>query len=267
MKIRRDKAFIGVVLITFFFSVSVFVNVKAEETSSNLLSTQIELMSGDGKPPVFDPTSPTETVTPINPNNQGSEGSHTIDYSSNFYFGTQEISLHKSTYYTQPDMVIDKNNEVKIVPNFIQVTDQSGSFSGWTLTVKQDSVLHLSSGDTESAGYSLNGSNISFENASLIGGDGITTGAPIGKSSLTLTPGLTQMVVSAEKEQGAGSWLYTFGTVSSYDQSSVDTKDVSNRKKSSTKSAIKLTVPTGSAIRADKYTTTLTWNLAYTPTN
>lgn len=267
MKTRRDTTFIGVAFITFFFSVCICVNVKAETTSSNSLSTQVELISGDGSPPIFDPTSPTETVTPINPNDQGSEGSYTIDYASNFYFGTQEISSQKSTYYTQPDMVINKNNEVKIVPNFIQVTDESGSFSGWTLTVKQDSLLHLNSGNTEAAGYSLNGSNISFENASLIGGDGITTGAPTGKSSLTLTPGETQMVVSAEKEQGAGSWLYTFGTVSSYDQSSVDTKDVSNRKKSSTKSAIKLTVPSGSAIKADKYTTTLTWCLTYTPKN
>ena len=64
-----------------------------------------------------------------------SSGNLTVDYGSTLYFGTQSISTKSKTYYAHPDMVKDQSNAVKVVPNYAQVTDQSGELSGWTLSL------------------------------------------------------------------------------------------------------------------------------------
>ena len=100
-------------------------------------SANLTLQAGTGPVDPLDPTDPTNPVTPVDPGTPGASGNLTVDYGSTLYFGTQSISTQSKTYYAHPDMVKDQSNAVKVVPNYVQVTDQSGELSGWTLSLTQ----------------------------------------------------------------------------------------------------------------------------------
>ena len=93
-------------------------------------SANLTLQAGTGPVDPLDPTDPTNPVTPVDPGTPGASGNLTVDYGSTLYFGTQSISTQSKTYYAHPDMVKDQSNAVKVVPNYAQVTDQSGELSG-----------------------------------------------------------------------------------------------------------------------------------------
>ncbi|AEU40098.1 hypothetical protein llh_4610 [Lactococcus cremoris subsp. cremoris A76] len=165
-------------------------------------------------------------------------------------------------------MVKDQSNAVKVVPNYAQVTDQSGELSGWTLSLTQASDLHMTTGTSTEPGYGLSGAQISFTGGTLLGGNGITAGKPSDVvASGALTPGVATKLVSAAKNEGAGTWLYNFGDVDAYDASSVDTANTTDHTKVATKSAISLAVPAGLIEKAAPYTTDLYWSLQAVPGN
>jgi len=231
-------------------------------------SANLTLQAGTGPVDPLDPTDPTNPVTPVDPGTPGAPGNLTVDYGSTLYFGTQSISTQAQTYYAHPDMVVDKDDVTKIVPNYAQVTDQSGDLAGWTLTLTQASDLHLTSGSSSDAGYALTGAQINFNGGTIVGGNGITAGTPSDVvSSGSLTPGVATKLVSAAENEGAGTWLYNFGDVDAYDAASVDTANTSDQSKVATKSAISLTVPAGLVEKAAPYTTDLYWSLQAVPGN
>lgn len=226
------------------------------------------LQAGTGPVDPLDPTDPTNPVTPVDPGTPGASGNLTVDYGSTLYFGTQSISTQSKTYYAHPDMVKDQSNAVKVVPNYAQVTDQSGELSGWTLSLTQASDLHMTTGTSTDPGYALSGAQISFTGGTLLGGNGITAWKPSDVvASGTLTPGVATKLVSAAKNEGAGTWLYNFGDVDAYDASSVDTANTADHTKVATKSAISLAVPAGLIEKAAPYTTDLYWSLQAVPGN
>jgi hypothetical protein len=231
-------------------------------------SANLTLQAGTGPVDPLDPTDPTKPVTPVDPGTPGASGNLTVDYGSTLYFGTQSISTQSKTYYAHPDMVKDQSDAVKVVPNYAQVTDQSGELAGWTLSLTQASDLHMTSGTSTDPGYALSGAQINFTGGSLIGGNGITAGQPSDVvTSGTLTPGVATKLVSAAKNEGAGTWLYNFGDVDAYDTASVDTANTTDHTKVATKSAISLTVPAGLIEKAAAYTTDLYWSLQAVPGN
>ena len=97
------------------------------------------------------------------------------------WIGYVAVSYTHLTYYAHPDMVKDQSNAVKVVPNYAQVTDQSGELSGWTLSLTQASDLHMTTGTSTDPGYALSGAQISFTGGTLLGGNGITAGKDVYK--------------------------------------------------------------------------------------
>ena len=72
----------------------------------------------------------------------------------------------------------------------------------------------MTTGTSTDPGYALSGAQISFTGGTLLGGNGITAGKPSDVvASGTLTPGVATKLVSAAKNEGAGTWLYNFGDV------------------------------------------------------
>lgn len=232
-------------------------------TSANLV-----LQAGTGPVSPLDPTDPDNPVTPLVPGTPGAGGNITVDYGSTLYFGTQTISTQAQTYYAHPDLVTDKDSNVKAVPNYAQVTDQSGELAGWTLTLTQASDLHLVSGSSTDPGYALTGAQISFTGGNIIGGNGLTTGAPLDVASVgTLVPGKAVKLVVASASEGAGTWLYSFGAIGDYDATSVDTNNPTDQTKVASKSAISLAIPAGLVQKAAAYSTNLYWSLQAVPGN
>ncbi|MGM9886797.1 MAG: WxL domain-containing protein [Lactococcus sp.] len=245
-------------------------NVSAATTTGGdyTSSANLTLQAGTGPVSPLDPTNPVNPVTPVDPGTPGAAGNITVDYGSKLYFGTQSISTQQKVYYAQPDMVKDASNVVKAVPNYSQVTDQSGELAGWTLTLTQESDLHLTTGTSTDPGYALTGAQISFAGGTVVGGNGITAGTPSDVvTSGSLTPGVATKLVSAAANEGAGTWLYNFGDLNDYDTNSVDLTNTSDHSKVATKSAISLTVPAGITEKAAAYTTNLYWSLQAVPGN
>ncbi|PLW59163.1 WxL domain-containing protein [Lactococcus lactis] len=234
----------------------------------NTTSANLTLQAGLEPAEPLDPTDPTNPVSPVEPGTPGASGDLTVDYGSTLYFGTQSISTQSKTYYAHPDMVKDQTNVVKAIPNYAQVTDQSGELEGWTLTLTQDSDFHITTGTSTDPGYELIGAQINFTGGDIVGGNSLTAGKPsdvVGAGALI--PGVATKLVSAAKNEGAGTWLYTFGNIDAYDASSIDTANTTDHTKVATKSAINLTVPAGLIEKAATYTTDLYWSLQAVPGN
>ena len=233
-------------------------------------SANLTLKAGTGPVDPLDPEDPDKPVIPIDPPvDPGSPGNITVDYGSALYFGTQSISTTQETYFAHPDKVTDKASGVKkLVPNYTQVTDQSGDLAGWTLTLTQKSDLHLTTGLASAPGYALTGAQIKFTGGHVVGGNSITVGTPSDVVAAgTLTPGVATKLVSAAANEGAGTWLYNFADLTVYDTTSVDLANTADNSKVATKSPITLTIPAGLIQKAAPYTTELYWSLQATPGN
>ena len=88
-----------------------------------------------------DPNKPVDPVDPTDPNGPepGTPGPLSIDYASSFDFGTQKISTQTHTYNAALQKY--KNGTPADGPNYVQVTDKTGLYTGWDLTVKQKKKL------------------------------------------------------------------------------------------------------------------------------
>lgn len=200
-------------------------------------------------PPV-DPTNPdpANPVVPIDPTdplgpNPGTPGPLSIDYASSFQFGEQAISTVDKVYYA----AIQKFADATTGPNYVQVTDKRGTLEGWSLSVKQNSQFATAATDE------LTGAKITLKNASVASDlSGDTTLIPSTVSTeLELTPdGSEQTVVTADVNQGVGTWVYRFGSDSTVGATSVE-----------------LAVPGKTVKRAAQYSTTMTWILQTIPGN
>ncbi|WP_237756456.1 WxL domain-containing protein [Lactiplantibacillus herbarum] len=98
--------------------------------------------------PAIGPTAPTEPDNPGNPNTSGSENSGTgntgelrLDYApSNFNFGTVTTSMTSKTYAAKPITGVAKQ--------WLQVSDNRASVTGWTVTARQSAAFTSTSGGT-----------------------------------------------------------------------------------------------------------------------
>lgn len=190
-----------------------------------------------------DPTDPNtdNPVTPTDPDDheKPTNAPLSIDYVSNLYFGEQKTTGSEMTYFADLDHMKDSTGKDIDRPNFVQVTDKRGSNAGWNLTVTQDS--QFKNGDNELAGATLKLANATLSTAN----DGT---APTVEKTLELTVGTSVPVMSAEADQGTGTWLDHFG------------KDEEEGKTS-----VSLTVPGDTKKVQGEYATSLTWTLTDTP--
>lgn len=195
-----------------------------------------------------DPTDPGKEIEPVDPTDPdkeiepGTAGPLSLDYASALYFGENKISSKDEVYSAVAQKLKDGSDR----PNYVQVTDNRGIEAGWSLQVKQDGQFMSSESNRE-----LVGAMISFSNGQL---DTISTSATpsFTKPSFDLTvagTGVAENIVSAKDGEGAGTFVYRFGT----DATKAD--------------SISLSVPGTTTKLAETYATTLTWTLTDVPAN
>lgn len=195
-----------------------------------------------------DPVDPTNPVTPVDPTDPtgpkpGTAGPLSIDYASSLDFGTQKITSKDEVYKAKAQKYLDKDNNEKTGPNFVQVTDNRGTEAGWTLQMKQNSQFKTT--DAEE----LTGAVITFKNGNVVTAS--DSAKPTGQASIVADPsGALKNVMAAKDGQGAGTYLLDWGT------------DAATAAES-----IELSVPGSTTKYAKKYSTTFTWVLTDTPGN
>lgn len=189
------------------------------------------------------PVDPIDPTLPVDPTDPGTPtpGPLSIDYASSFHFGDQKISAKDETYYAA---LVDLNDGTTR-QNWVQITDKRGTNAGWTLTVKQEQ--QLTSNDTSAE--ELKGAEIKIMNAATKTATGNTSTAPsVAPADITLTPGTEVSVMAAKQDEGTGTWVDSFGDVTTGDKS------------------VSLTVPgTSTKIKDATYSSDLIWTLSDTP--
>ncbi|WP_291293522.1 WxL domain-containing protein [Enterococcus sp.] len=194
-----------------------------------------------------DPENPIKPVDPTTPGGDpepGTTGPLSIDFASSLYFGTQIITSKTETYYAAPQEYVDSKGTGQQGPNFVQVTDNRGTESGWTLHVKQNGQFKTAE-DQE-----LQAAQIRLKNGTIVTPSDSPKPSHI-NGAITLNPnGAESLVMSAQEGEGAGTYLMSWG-----DSLSAALKSV------------ELEVPGSTTKYATKYSTTLTWLLTDTPTN
>lgn len=198
----------------------------------------------------MDPTNPNKPVDPTNPVTP-TNGPLSIDYASSFNFGEQKISAKDETYYASFDTVKNTGGGVVNKPNWVQVTDKRGTNAGWKLQVQQGVQF-----STTQNGISkeLKGAQIKIKNGTVATTTDNKATAPTASTEVTLIPGTSsqagaaQDVMTAQSNQGMGTWVDAFGSSTTGDKS------------------ISLSIPgISEKVKDAKYTTQLTWLLNDTP--
>lgn len=192
------------------------------------------------------PTDPTEPVTPnpADPHQPGTGGALSLDYISNFHFGTKVIQTINATYYAQLDQVENSLSTLISVPNFAQVTDKRGLNLGWKLTVKQNGQFKTA----DATPAVLDNSVLSFVAATPNSTELIALAPVAVPVTLDPTGAASSPVATAVASTGMGTWTLAFGTGAGAAQ------------------GVKLTVPNATTkVANDQYKTTLTWTLNDSP--
>lgn len=224
-------------------------------------------------------TTPTAPVDPMNPDpdnpilpsnpdgskpDSGTAGPLSLDFASSLDFGIQQITSSTVDYNASAQQYTDKDGKNETSgPDFVQLTDNRGSFAGWTLSVKQNGQFASANG-TE-----LEGAAVTFSDAKHVAANGTTDGiSTTANFTLDPTAGAIPVMSGATATTGtngtSGTHLLRFG-----DATNLSTTDVNGdgSSRGTTDTAIKLNVPGRSAKLATKYTTTFNWILADSPSS
>ena len=217
-------------------------------TFSNEMISVVYVYDIDTVSPI-DPLDPDVEVAPENrPELPENQGLLSIDFVSSFTFGSQAISAHDQTYYAQPQRLLNEDgtvNEDEERPNYVQVSDRrsENERNGWQLAVTQKEQFQTET-KTE-----LSGAQLQLMNQQLVTAQGGKEPALQATNPLKLVPGNKRTLVRAEGNEGNGTWIYRFGDADTAGQS------------------VALHVPKGATPEAQRYSTTLLWELSAVPGN
>lgn len=209
-----------------------------------------------------DPTNPEIPVDPMNPDgsrpNPGTGGALSIDFASSLDFGMNKISNKDEYYFAQAQTYF--NDPSLITPNFVQVTDNRGTLSGWTLKVKETQQFHAE----KSVEYEeLTGATLFFLKPKVISNN--NSPSPKSYEVLGMVPDQESIITVAEVDQGAGTWITRWGDMADL---SKKTEQVDSQQANKTyTSAIQLFVPGSTPKDPVSYQTKLVWILSDLPTN
>lgn len=207
-----------------------------------------EVLDDSSVPPV-DPLDPEVEVDPENkPDLPENQGLLSIDYVSQYNFGTQAISAHDQTYYAMPQRLLNEDgtvNETEERPNYVQISDRrsENERNGWQLAVTQKEQFK----DQEE--NELEGARLNLSNQQLVTVQGGQSPSLQAVNPLTLVPGNKRTLIRAEGTEGTGTWIYRFGDSETAGES------------------VTLNVPKGTNPEATTYSTTLVWELSAVPDN
>lgn len=204
-----------------------------------------------------DPTNPVDPVDPTDPTgpNPGTDGPLSIDYASSLDFGVNKITNKDEVYYARAQQFKDNR---AATPNYVQVSDNRGNNAGWTLKVKQNGQFKAVS----TLNDTLTGSAVKLSSPTVASNS--TAVHPTAAATIELDPaGTESLVMSAKKDQGAGTYVDRWGTVETVKESDKDGNEVD----ADVTKAITLSVPGSTPKDAVKYSTSLTWSLSDVPGN
>ena len=203
-------------------------------------------------PTIVDPVDPLDPDKEVSPENKpelpDDQGLLSIDFISQFNFGTQSISTSDKTYYAQPQRLLNEEGDViedKERPNYIQVSDRRSEADrvGWEISVVQNTQF------TNGAGDELAGAQLRFMNQQLATAQGGSAPSIRTPEEVILIPGKKHILLTADEETGTGTWVYRFGNEESSDRS------------------VALDIPHSSNPTASVYQTKLIWELSSVPEN
>ena len=189
----------------------------------------------------------TDPIHPGDPGNKdiedkgtGNTGELTIDYVSSIQFPNQKVTGNDAVYFAKMSNVTLEGGTLEATPNYVQVSDNSGTNSGWKLKVKQDNQFK------NADGKELTAAALSFKNGDSVKKVDFLAMEKPSVHDVTLTPGENHLIASAETDQGVGTWAMNFGGADNGAES------------------ISLAVPGKYAKVAGTYSTTLTWEVSNT---
>lgn len=229
------------------------VSSEGVSAATNSVNTTGDVTFKEDTTPVgpVDPTNPDKPVDPTNPVTP-TNGPLSIDYASSFNFGEQKISAKDETYYASFDTAKETaEGEAVNKPNWVQVTDKRGTNAGWKLQVQQGAQFSTTQNETFKE---LKGAQIKIKNGTVATTTDNKATAPTASTEVTLIPGTSsqagaaQDVMTAQSNQGMGTWVDAFGSSTTGDKS------------------ISLSIPgVSEKVKDAQYTTQLTWLLNDTP--
>ncbi|MFB4211552.1 WxL domain-containing protein [Shouchella sp. JSM 1781072] len=193
-----------------------------------------------------DPENPVDPVDPTDPEgpNPGTTGPLSIDYASSLDFGENEISSQDRIYPAKAQQLRDG----RYVPNYVQISDNRGTNTGWVLSVQQNGQFKNETTQHDT----LTGAAITFSDPT-VNGTLNNVDPPTATASFSLDPeGDSSIVMFADEGEGAGTWINHFGEVN---------------QATNLTPAIELFVPGATPKDSTEYRTTLTWNLSDVPSN
>ncbi|MEO2550207.1 WxL domain-containing protein [Enterococcus casseliflavus] len=194
-------------------------------------------------PQPVDPLDPDTQVNPENPPEIDEEqGFVSLDFVSQFQFGTVGIRSETTTYDALPQKLLhpaDPNDNLR--PNYVQVSDRRRENSGWTLRATLRTPFE------SDEGHQLNGARILLNNIDVATTRENASDPPTYKPQATLTVGQAEVIAQANANEGRGTWVQRFGDRETMDQS------------------VKLEVPVSAAPQATRYTATILWELSFVP--
>ena len=195
----------------------------------------------------IDPTEPGTEVTPDVPGGS-TTGPLRIDYVSNFDFGEQMISGSTKTYHSKKIKITQNTSSTeKYVPEYLQVTDNRGTNSGWHLTASRS---EFSDGTDQMTGTQLKIEN--SEKVSAVSPQLPTSDDPIEMKNFEIPIGTDADVIYAEAGKGMSTWIHSFGPIG-------ETAAVEENP------SVLLTIPANSKKNKTDYKSTITWTLTDAP--
>ncbi len=219
-----------------------FLNGKSDTASTIVEETK---RSPNPKDPLDPETEVNPESKPVIPEDQGRLS---IDFASQFNFGSQDISVQDKNYYAQPQRLLNEDgtvNEQEKRPNYVQISDRRSETdrNGWQLSVTQNNQF-----STEN-GKELSGARMRLTNQQLATAHGGTAPSLQQTEPLELVPGAKRVLLMAQGNEGTGTWIYRFGNANTAGNSVV------------------LDVPKGANPEATSYSSTFTWELSAVPGN
>lgn len=199
-----------------------------------------------------EPVDPLNPKTEIDPENKPvlpeKQGLLSIDFVSEFQFGTQRISVMDQTYHAQPQRLLNEDgsiNNTEERPNYIQVSDRRPDTerNGWQLAITQNNQF------VNENNQKLVGAQLRLANQQLATVQGNIAPELHQSTPILLIPGAKHILLKARGEEGTGTWVYRLGDVNTAGES------------------VALTVPKGANPEATTYKTTLIWELSAVPEN
>lgn len=235
------------------FIVLIGVCIKGEHTYAMTTTSKgmITYSENTGTPGLLDPEDPKSPNGIITvPQKPGTSGPLSIDFVSDFKFEKKMISGNDETYYASLTTIADTNGKnEREVPNYIQVTDNRGTNTGWSLSVKQEKQFTSTISKQELTGAILTLTNLNSDSKSNDGQNAPNLATTQVKDSYQLTPGSSKGLLIASTDEGIGSWVTLFG----------------EKQTSTAKTSVILDVPGKAKKVKEAYETELSWVLSVDP--